>query len=651
MNPIVEILKRQILSSEDFLKVSDFLNQDVEYLKKLKLDTVKEMIFFKFKKDNYSYNLTMRKIYELPTEDCDEYLKFTKIIKLPSSKIMSDSNKCKLALSLLTLDQLDIIHYICTALSCSFNASGQLDNPQVFLLDSPGGTGKSYLIDCLALCTRTLKICIIARNATLLSKISTIKELLFKSCTICSFLMSYFDLSYKEAITAFDGCDDVDSVIAKVKGMIEKLKSLEFDLLIVDEYSLESPLLLLLLVVLAQQKRINLLMMGDVKQQNTLSPSKLHRGNNYELLLEIPSIKQYAMKQQMRIKDSALLQVIDKMRTYIEQEKDVNGNTLNTFHLKYSVFTQLKSKFLVKSNLLKDVYLTDFHKDIKNRMIQMKEVAEQKNVKFIEAPYMLMNKKDSTMKPLILPKDAKFLPYLLLVEGCTYLHKKQFVKITKIHDNYIACTSEASNTPMTIKKIFWDSRNHECSTMQFEWMCDHFDHADYYLLQYPLRSTIFTYHFIQGLTLSSQTLCIDLDSKFANSLYVGFSRVINLNQISAIQSTLFLSFLYTEYKNDEYYYKISNANKKLLEHLCNYTKNKHYKFDDSFVTVQNVDRNTFERVKNKKPIRVERRLYGKLKRDWKKEEISNRSSLSILLKLMLEHKTCDVAHQYHDQYQ
>ena len=92
---------------------------------------------------------------------------------------------------------------------------------------------------------------------------------------------------------------------------------------------------------------------------------------------------------------------------------------------------------------------------------------------------------------------------------------------------------------------------------------------------------MFTYYFIQGLTFSTQNVCLDIDSETANSLYVGISRVTQLKQIVEIESKELLNMLYTEYKNDKYFYKLYKPSSDLIDHLKYFSGNRFYKFDDS----------------------------------------------------------------------
>ncbi|UVT30866.1 helicase-2b [Penaeus vannamei nudivirus] len=652
MNPIIQKLTLDKFSAEDYQDIATYLACDVLYLKKLDMNTIKEKIYYKIvpsKKSNCE--LTIKTISVMSELDCEEYLKMYNInVDFESSRVLDGSAKSKLVLSQLNEGQLNVVKFMCTSLSCSFDINGKLVNPQVFLLDAPGGTGKSFLIDCLALCTRNVKICIIAKNNTLLSNIITLKNYVYRVSTICKFFMQYFDLSYDAMINFFTKCDTIEDYIEKLKYLVAKRAPFDFDLLIVDEYSLESPLLLLSIVILSKLEKVNVLFMGDIRQQNTLSTTKLHTKNNYDLLSNISNVKQYAMNQQMRIQDAKLLNIIDYLRTYISDNSQ-DGNVRNSFHIKWNIFKQFKSKFLLHGDILKDVYLTDFHANIKVKQYNMIEKAKSGKIKYKEAQFMLIGKNegDTQLKPLVLPDNSKFLPYIPLIEGSIYLHNKKFVKLLKINDDVLICKMPSGEN-VNIRRTFWDERTHECSNLQFEWMCENFDKSEHRLVQFPLRPVLFTYHFIQGLTLSKQTLSLDIDSQYVNSLYVGFSRITNADQISSLKTKDIISLSYTLYKNDEYYYKFNNPSTFLVSNMIAFIKNPTFTFDDSSLQCAEVDKSTFERCNNKRPIKTKRRFYNTLKRKSTNSEVSSLTNLAKLIESEEYIVDDTTARKYYERY-
>ncbi len=637
------MLKADRFEHQDYAKIATFIDYDINYLKTLNVnlikeviinylltlnvDSINEVIYKKKQKNNINsdkFKLSMQEVLNLSESECGEKLKLNKdfsIEEIPSYKILKTTNKCNLALSLLNSEQLDVVYYLCENISCTYDTNGKLVSPNVYLLDAPGGTGKSYLIDCLTLCMAFTDICVICKNKTLLANIATLSNQIKELHTICKFLMIYFNLEFTEAINLFKNIETEHDFRTKVDMLLDSKRPWNFNLLVIDEYSLESPLFLALMVIAAKRENVNILFLGDIKQQNTLAPSlELHPNNNYALLSKLKGVKIYELNQQMRIKDDKLKNIINILRSHIGTDV---GNVVNTFHIKYKIFEKLLPKFLKQSKLLEDVYLTDRHLSIKGRINTVVEFAKKKHKVCYKSYYTLV-KKDGTEddKHLILPENDKFHQCIHLIEGCTYIHNKKFVILKKIHETHLECINENGNT-VDIKKVFWTAKEHECVDQNYKWLCNNFDVEDYNILQYPLRPILLTYHYVQGLTFNKQTISIDLDAAYINSLYVGFSRVQTLEQITNIESSLFINFVYTMYKNDEYYYKLP-ATTSILDELCKYIKDRTYKFDDSMLNFNDVERERFDKSKNKRYIRTRKRYYNSVKRKHTNDESSSK---------------------------
>lgn len=539
-------------------------------------------------------NLNMFDINKMNEVNCKEYNNlYNSELQLNDYMVFNTTEKSKLAFSVLNEDQKKVVCLILQTISCSFNPSGVLLNPKVMLLDAPSGTGKSFLIDCLYLCLRYTSMCVIARNKSLLNYISTIKAM--KTMTTCKFIMTYFNMVYENAISVFrDIYISIEDVKSTIESVISNYKKWNFNLLIIDEYSMESPLLLMTLLIIAKKENVNVIIIGDIKQQNTLTPSRFHKDTNYNLLKILKDIHMYELKEQMRIKDKALNNLISGIKLFINN--DSLGNIKTTFQLKYFIYENLKLKFLKKGSLLNDIYVTDTHKNIKKRVEKLENYLKNNNISYVLEPFEVQNQQ--LKSTLILPNNDKFLPYLLLIEGGNYLYNKsKFVKIIKINENSLDIKDINSNEKFNITKSIWNKHNHECVDVNFNWL-NSFVEEGYNLIQYPLRLTMFTYYFIQGLTFKQQSVCIDLDSIYANSLYVGFSRVTTIDQITEIESKDFLSMLYTEYKNDEYFYKIPKPTDFIINNLLMYYKDANYKFDDSKIKFTEVNLSMFDKCNN-----------------------------------------------------
>lgn len=171
----------------------------------------------------------------------------------------------------------------------------------------------------------------------------------------------------------------------------------------------------------------------------------------------------------------------------------------------------------------------------------------------------------------------------------------------KINENNLEIKDNKTKNISKISKAIWNKHYHECVDGNFNWIMKFLNEEQQQecsLIQYPLRHCMFTYYFVQGLTFENQTLCIDLDSVYANSLYVGFSRVIQLDQIVEIQSKNFINMLYTQYKNDLYLYKIPKPTMEIIEHMQKVYQDKFYKFNDDHLNFKEVSVIQFEKCGN-----------------------------------------------------
>ncbi|QBB28674.1 helicase 2 [Homarus gammarus nudivirus] len=566
-------------------------------------------------------------------QDCTEYNHlYNESFAPPNYKILENTEKSKLALSVLNNDQRQVVYYIFEILSCSFNISGALVDPQIILLDAPSGTGKSFLIDCLATCVRNTRIVVIAKTRTLLNSICNTQNVNTTPMTTCKFTMSQFGLDFESAIKVFNNCyDSIVDVENFINTTIKGRKAWDFDLLIVDEYSMESPLLLAILLIIAKIERVNILILGDIKQQNTLTTSKFHKDNNYKLINTLP-VHNHKLNEQMRIKDKELNSIISGIKSFIGD--DTISNVKNSFRLKYYIFTMLQDKFFNCGKLLEDIYLTDTHNNIKNRIRRLAQYIKNRDIHYVFQRYEFIDPATQEIGVLALPDTDKYLPSLLLVEGCYYLYNKQIVMLKKIHHEHLEIELK-SKTIQIVNKCVWTKSKHECVDDNYKWMVSHLPDEAMSILQFPIRPLCFTYYFVQGLTFDNTHIVVDLDSSLANSLYVGLSRVKSSMQISAIETKDLIGLLFTQYMNDDFLYKIPKPKPELIEHLDKARKDKYYKFDTTVYKFREVSPALFERTSSN---------YTKTKRDLnsvknqqespsinKKRKVEN-SELSLLLR-------------------
>lgn len=478
-------------------------------------------------------------------------------------------------------------------LSSSLNIDTlEIDNPNIILMDAAGGTGKSFLIECLAQ-SLTWNIKLIVKTRKLANSFKEIKNL--NTCTTCKFIMDTFNCKFNDAIKLFDDLTPVEEMIKKIHIILNSsIKLNELKLLIIDEYSLESPILLIILSILSIRYKFNILIMGDQKQQNTIQKTLYYNHSNYDLLKSLNIVKFLNLDVQMRITDLKYLEIINMLREKINSMNKIGGEVTLQFDSKYLIFKNFKYYFIKLENKLENIYVTDTHQKLKVRLEELEKYAIDKHMKTKREPYIALCLITQKRVNLLLPSEYKFPNYLLLVENMyysyTYMGKDTRVKIKSIHDDYLCVVINETQTEVIIKKCIWTMNDHSCVDEQFEWMSS-FTEND--IVQYPIRPLLYTFHAIQGLTFNTEMLSFDLDAKSLNSIYVALSRVRSMDQLGVIKTSDILGFLYTDYKNDEYYYKIKSKNKNISKNLCTYLGVKTHtfdtkEFDDTIKTVDTI---------------------------------------------------------------
>jgi len=550
----------------DFIK-----NKILNYIQKninIKIPVKKEL---KVRDIRYLTQDTAQRIVEERNITMPQYISTT---NTPTTKLMYDA---------LNANQKETFNKLHEYLSSSMNiATFTIDYPKIILMDAAGGTGKSYLVECLS---NSLLWPIVAIVKTRKLSLSFSKTDNLEVYTTCKYCMSLFGRNFTDTINLFNDIFPPEDMLCHIHNLINGVveKTIRYKLLIVDEYSLESPVLLLLLCILSKKFKFNLLLLGDQKQQNTIQISKYHKGSNYTLLDAFPDIIKLKLKTQMRITDLEYLGKINTIRTIIENADKVNGDVLMNYHYKYTIFENFSELFIKKENILKAIYVTDTHLKSRIRIEALEKYAIAENIPVQRSYYTVLDLETNSSVVLALPQTYKFTPYILLVVGGIYLYKNSengevIVELREIKDNHIIVQNMITKGSYVVKKVLWTKYFHPCVDEQFTWLsnCTSND-----IMQYPLKPAVLTFHSIQGLTFNhEEKLSFDLDAKTLNSIYVALSRISNKKQLEMIHTQEVLSLLYTMYKNDEFYYKVNLPTQNFVNQLATFYNNREYSFDD-----------------------------------------------------------------------
>lgn len=631
MNPIEQLINyfsNETFNSNHILDISNIIGKKIE---NTNADNVKEEIltYLEDQKDSLynkqpNFNYTLDTILNVGSKQYEKYIS-DEMDEVPNYITINQDVKSKLVYNLLNKDQKYAFLKIHEFLSSSLNSETQLiDTPVTIVLDSPPGTGKSFIIDCLGL-TLNWGITAIVRNRVLantFSKVSTIS-----SKTTCKFQMELFNTDFKTTIKMFKDIKNEDDLLKFIYDIIKNRFTFKDDLLIIDEYSMESPIFLAIIFLMSKIYLFNILIIGDKNQHNTIDLSKFHNGTNFNLLYSL-DCKTISLNEQLRLVEKKYINFINKIRLLLDNAKSKN-NVKNNLLFKYLVFEHLKDQFFTKDNITKNIYLSDTHKKIKNRFNKIEEECIKLNIKYKKSPYLMMN-----YAPLQLPSDDKYLPHVLLVENMLYLYSKPeerpiFVKLKSILPDSVMVESLKTNKIFEVKKQMWTKYFHHCGDDQFMWLQSFQENNldTFSIFQYPLRPCLFTYHTIQGLTFGNgESLTLDLDCSSINAFYVALTRVKYKQQIQHIDTKMIESLLYTSYKNDEFVYKVGKLN---TEFIGNILKNniKNDPYENKFKQIDNVNK-------------LQNITWGKIKKTENINEIfKNKSILINIVNFILKNKT------------
>ena len=247
---------------------------------------------------------------------------------LPSKyKTLLYDNCTKILYNKLEKQQKLVFDKIHQALSSSLSndQSNTVIDPKVLLLDAQPGVGKSYLISILGHTLNFENVTAMASTNVLANSLNIANVI--NGLTNTKFIMDTFKLYFAEANLIFKKNNESQSAILKfIYDYVRNYRIKRTNLLILDEYTLCSPLFIAILIVAAKVQRFNLLVTGDKDQLDAIEKlSHHHNKDNYELVSKLCSEK-YSLRKQMRIKDLNYLALVLKIKKYITDRPFYNDN-------------------------------------------------------------------------------------------------------------------------------------------------------------------------------------------------------------------------------------------------------------------------------------------------------------------------------------
>lgn len=573
--------RRKLLESELFkAKYEDISNKSIitaleseeilirRYTKGLNLYDQEEIVKY-FNKNGKLENIKMIKDLDYYTFD-DVKIKEDETLKVYhrfKNILTNDKLKVYMVLKTLNKDQFEFIVKFLNRFQ--FHMKNVNGTGSIGLLDAPAGTGKSFTIIALMIILNSnlkLTFSVYKHDLLNISRLSNFKRnRTFK--TIASLFYSLTGVHHMNKTTLYDGSDP--SLEFTVFKMMAFSKYLEFsdDILIIDEYTILSPSLCMLLILFARLRNKFVLFLGDKLQQTSIMKTKFHNKWNYSFVK--PDFE-HCFKKQQRIQDDAFNEMLLKLREDIhDEEKRIPPSYLFNFYKKFKDYFYMQERFDEET-----VFVSSWHTSLAEKLRGF--LTHQPDFKI--APFHAFDSIRWTDSTLDITKPWKFAAALPLKVGYYYLYTKitteyferkvsrYIVKLKEIGEKHLLVENDEIGVELIDDKVKMDSfymLDEHVNSIKAEIKREqNFDASAIY--NWPIQPFfIKTLYSVQGLTFpKDMNLEICLDHITFNALYVALTRVKNKKNLGKIHSRLLHSFEYSEFVNDGFLYHLDDDDEK-----------------------------------------------------------------------------------------
>ncbi|XP_053989251.1 uncharacterized protein LOC128881884 [Hylaeus volcanicus] len=528
-----------------------------------------------------------------------------------------------------------------------FRVLDSLQENKVILIDTPSGTGKTFMLSLLAKTNfntdKPVHFVTFRRDQA-----SEMVSKQIEGYTYISYNMRNFSLSYNSAIRMFnmDSKNNID-LLYKV---LQYSKSYAYvshmiNVIVLDTYTVASPIMLLLLYIVALQKNTQLIIAGDKLQPGPMPRSRFHGRNNFFFANTLSDLMIDDLTKNMRSPDRDFVNKLSRLREMLESYSHTEDIPLH-FNFRYLLYCLFRPKYFAEERF-DTVYMAQCHCDLTARLYRYIDHLESLNMQYVIEPfYTPKNEGGSTiLMPLTTPRKQpqKFFPGLLLVIGCKYIHiaengKHTFVCLEgMVYENNrleSLLIRPISNKLCNQQKIERCYLNYYQVLPAFRKWLLYGHNEDAKLMQFPLRIYTSTYHAALGGTVGKDVeLCINSSVKAnitINSVYAGLCCITRESAIHKMHAdTDLLSLIVTEYMENErddkeFYYRCPSdvKDKATLRAASNYQSGRNDFIDGmKWITASSIS--IFENENNKSYLRIERSKYKASKRDNKNTPLMN----------------------------
>ncbi|KOC64017.1 hypothetical protein WH47_02338 [Habropoda laboriosa] len=499
---------------------------------------------------------------------------------------------------------------------------------KVILIDAPSGSGKTYLLCTLATnYDAAVKFVVFRKDQA--SQIAKLKNV--NAYTYISFNMHHFNLSYKLAIQMFR--QHITNNIKELYWLIVYSKKFvtfdkEGSVMIVDAYTIPSPVMLLLLYIVSIKNHMHLIFAGNKMQLNAICKSTLHNESNFYIIQLFADLTINRLSENMRTYDSVLDYKILQFREKLLNCKSA-GDVKFNFDLRYLLYTLFEDKYNADERF-DTLYIAQKHIDITARLHRFVLYLNSIGMSYVQSPFHYEHQQRWYSLPVNV--RAKFFPYLLLVEGYKYI----YVDVKGVHDvvilKQIIFDSDCQPLPpcsLEPTTLLVQSVNNNCTMKIERCVLNYYQILPAYrnwllrdvglnanLSQFPLRPYVLTYHATLGRTIEKEAVELCTDCTHANFMYVGISCVREYSAIHKIHDKQNLpDYVLTHYmakkQNDNrYYYRFPTKDPNRDEILKHISSGTVINYIDNIQWKDVKDVSQFERQKLGSYIRIERSAYN-----------------------------------------
>lgn len=460
----------------------------------------------------------------------------------------------------------------------------------ITLLDSRPGTGKSHLMATFGMSCKPNILFVVYKQEL----VDYMHQIPYWDCfTAAKFKIKLFQLSsYKNFFSKFDTPNpSINDIIARIfvlTKMINQTFINEYDVFIIDEYTVLNPEMVLAFCFMSIVYNKHVLFSGDRCQQNSIDKSSQSSGaSNYYLVNAIAS-RVMSLTRSVRCTDDLYNSKLDAFRSILESSG--NGATPMNYLYGYKLYELFRKNFYMENVFENGCYFAIHHKMLNTYTQKFKQHLMSKNIKFKIVP--IQNDSDESLVP---EHDEKFFYSLILVPGMMYIYNKKKdpnisygqYKLRNYTDDTIIIQDPSTSKTYTIRRTRLCVDN--ILDTLYDRLCAKFKGPFHQFPLSPLYTS--TYHNAQGLTIQSD---IDLNVSRATceSVYVGLSRIKFERQLNKLEydDIHLRSFEYTHKQNDAYVYYINDP--------------------ENTDTFKEVDTFTTKKLITKKNLKMKKNLLG-----------------------------------------